>query len=285
MNRITSVLLLMMPFIPPVAEESWLIGNVPPPPGAQRLSDFTFPSETIKAHLIQEQAIGLIPILFESQTRYLDEFSKQFETKARGDVGLWEQRRSRNPPRPLRSFSSTHILAVKGKRVSESLPTDMYAGVKMYAGEKNVEYTYFLADDTTLRKGKSSEASLSSNSLNVTVDSRLLPVNKLPVLVEVADRIGNKLLASVSEIVPSNQVAMFSIPMQGQSKATMPHVVSLQITSIPEISLLSGYSYIHAYYGWTNSVARFNQLLKRKKPKITLSVFLQFDTESGRIRN
>lgn len=267
----------MMPFIPPVAEESWLIGNVPPPPGAQRLSDDLFQSETIKVHLIQEQAIGLIPILFESQARYLDEFSRQFETKARGDPGLlFEQRRRRKPPRPLRSFSSIHILAVKGKWVSESLPTDMYAGVKNYSGLKNVEYTYFLADDTTLRTGDPISISLSTNSLKVTVDSRLLTVDELKVVVEIADRNSRKLLDSFSSIVYSNQVTKLSIPMQGKSKTTLSGFDSLQITTIPEISILSWLSYMNAYYGWTKSVERLNQLLKRKKQKITLSVFLDF---------
>jgi hypothetical protein len=55
-----------------LAEHPWVIGNVPPSPAMQRVSDVA----TGKAVLIQEQTIGRVPVVFESQARCLNEEAK-----------------------------------------------------------------------------------------------------------------------------------------------------------------------------------------------------------------
>jgi hypothetical protein len=182
------------------------------------------------------------------------------------------------------SLSQTNLVTAKGYWVSEVLPTDTYSGVKEFAGVTNVGYTYFLAQDR-FSTGTPIRVAACTNSITVTLGRMTLPVPSLPLFMEVVDDIARKELGSTNGVLRSNESLTMSVPLRSLPPDTSGPVVSVHLTNQRGLSLLSGGSYLDAYFGWTNGVSRLDTLLKTEKPSVLFSIHLRLNLESGQIWN
>lgn len=252
---------------------AWVIGNVPPSPAMQRVLGLA--TATGKAVLIQEQTIGRVPVVFESQSRCLEE-APQFISPR--DHVRFESRL----PHPLGSLTQTNLVMAKGRWVSEVLPTDTYSGVKQFAGVTNVRYAYFLSEDR-FSTGTPICVTGDTNGITITLGRVSLPVSSLPLFVEVVDDVARKELGWTNGVLRSNEALTLSVPLRNLPPYT--RVVSVHLTNRRDLSLLSVGSYLEASMGWTNGVSPLDTLLKTEKSSVLFSLLLRLDLKSGRIWN
>ncbi|MCZ6816166.1 MAG: hypothetical protein O7F76_05645, partial [Planctomycetota bacterium] len=139
------------------AEKGWILGTYHLHPSPRLLDDNGLSA------LVQDQRIGRIPFVFESQRNYhraLLEAGLEEDLVVMNKDGnlrfLNEQERAelrRRYPRPKISFETGAMILLKGHFVTEDLPTIINASKKSSAMvEKPIEevvktYYYFLADD------------------------------------------------------------------------------------------------------------------------------------------
>lgn len=253
------------------ADDLILFGNIPPSPALQRISS----SPNVKSILIQEQAIGRIPVLFESQRNTLN-----IERSANED----SYNINANLPRPLHeaTLSQTSIVMISGNWATEFVTTDTYTGVKQYGGTESMEYTYFLARDD-MYIGKPISVTSTPNSISVSIDARNLPVADIPINIDVIESYGNTYVGSLIGSFSSVAVSTFTIPLNFTRNTERNQIVSIHMTNLPELSTQNDASYISAYFGWTGSVAHLTQYLKESKQRKMISIVLRLDLETGQI--